>query len=99
VVEQEQELQEKSEEVTSMLERGRNELSSHEADVNTRETALEVGQKNPGDLRVEVLASELTTNLKANHLAFREKELELADREKQLAVTQPRELAATCKRL
>jgi hypothetical protein len=97
VVEQEQELQEKSEEVTSMLERGRNELSSHEADVNTHETALEAGRKNPGDLRVEVLASELTTNLKANHLAFREKEL--ADREKQLAVTQPRELAATCKRL
>jgi hypothetical protein len=39
----------------------------------------------------------MTTDLKANHLAFRE--MDLADREKQLAMTQPQELAAMHKRL
>jgi hypothetical protein len=93
----EQELQENEEEVTDTLERGRSELSSREADLDTYETTVEVDWKSLGDLRVEVLVHELATNLKANHLAFREKEL--ADREKQLAVMHPRELTATQKRL
>lgn len=76
-----------------MLERWRNELSSHEADLDTCETALEADRKGLRDLHVEVLAREFTADIKANHLAFMEKEL--ADKEKPLAVTQPRELAVT----
>jgi hypothetical protein len=87
VAEREQELQEKEEEVASMLECGRSELSSHEANLDTQETTLEVDRKSLGDLRMEVLAHAFATDLEANHLAFREKEL--ADKEKQLAVTQP----------
>jgi hypothetical protein len=41
-----------------------------------------VDRKSLGDLRAKVLACELTAELKANHLAFRE---ELADKEKRLA--------------
>jgi hypothetical protein len=87
VVELEQELQEKEEEVDNMLEHGHNELSSCEADLDTHKTTLEADRKKLGDLRREVLAHELTADLKPNHLAFREKEM--ADREKQQAVTQP----------
>jgi hypothetical protein len=97
VAEWEQEVREKEEEVTDTLERERNELSSHEAGLNTRETTLEADQKSLGDLRVEVLARELIAELKANHLAFREKEL--ADMEKRLAETQPQELATARKSL
>jgi hypothetical protein len=86
VAEQEQELQEEKEDVTGTLERGCNELLSREADHDTHETTLEVDWKSMGDLCMAVLAHELTADLKANHLAFREKEL--ADREKQLAITQ-----------
>jgi hypothetical protein len=92
VAEREQAVHEKEEEIAGMLDRERNELSSHEANLNTREAALEVDQKSLADLRVDVLAHELTADLKANHLEFRKKEL--ADREKLLAVTQPVELAA-----
>jgi hypothetical protein len=42
-----------------------------------------VDRKRLGDLRAKVLACELTAELKANHLAFREKEL--VDKEKRLA--------------
>jgi hypothetical protein len=63
-----------------MLDRGRSKLSSCEADLDTRDTALEVDRKSLGNLCVEVLACELTADLKANHLAFKEKEL--IDREK-----------------
>jgi hypothetical protein len=87
VVELEKELQEKEEEVDNMLEHGHNELSSCEADLDTHKTTLEADRKKLGDLRREVLAHELTADLKPNHLAFREKEM--ADREKQQAVTQP----------
>jgi hypothetical protein len=45
VVEREQELQEKEEEVASTLECGRNKLSFHEAGLNTREATLEAEQK------------------------------------------------------
>jgi hypothetical protein len=79
------------------LERGWNELLSHEVDLNTRETALEANQKSLGDLCAEVLARELSVELKASQLAFREKEL--ADKEKRLAEMQPQELAAARKRL
>jgi hypothetical protein len=79
------------------LERGRNELLSHEVNLNTRETALEANQKSLGDFCAEVLARELSAELKASQLAFQEKEL--ADKEKQLAETQPQELAAARKRL
>jgi hypothetical protein len=48
-------------------------------------------------LRAEVLAHELTAELKANHLAFREKEP--VNEEKRLAETQPQELATTQKKL
>jgi hypothetical protein len=97
VAEREWELQEKEEEVASMLERRRSEVSSREADLDTCETALEVDRKSLGDLRVEVLLNELAADIKANHLTFREREL--ADKEKQLAVMPPQELAATQKRL
>jgi hypothetical protein len=97
VAEREQELQEKDEEVTNMLERRHNELSSHETDLDTHETTLEVDRRSLGDLRAEVLARKLTADLKANHLAFREKEL--ADRDKQLAMTQPQELVSARKRV
>jgi hypothetical protein len=56
-----------------------------------------VNQKSLVDLRVEVLAYELTADLKANHLALREREL--AAREKQLPAMLLQELAATKKRL
>jgi hypothetical protein len=91
------EVREKEEEVTDMLERGCNELSSCEADLNTYETALEADRKSLGDLRVEVLACQHVIELKANHLAFREKEL--ANMEKRLAERQPQELATTHKKL
>jgi transcriptional/translational regulatory protein YebC/TACO1 len=97
VVEREQELQEKEEEVTSMLDRGLSELSSREADLGNHGTALEANRKSLGDMHAEVLTYKLTTDLKANHLAFKEKEL--ADMEKQLAMVQPRELPAAWKRL
>jgi hypothetical protein len=71
-----------------MLDREHSELSSHEADLNTREPALEEDQKRLADLRTEVLARKLAAVLKANHLAFRE--MELAHREKQLPTTLPR---------
>jgi hypothetical protein len=80
VAEREQAVQEKEEEIVGMIDRGRGELSSHEADLNTCEATLEADQKSLADLRIEILACELTTDLKANHLAFREREL--ADREK-----------------
>jgi hypothetical protein len=63
-----------------MLDHEHSELSSHEANLNTREAALEADQKSQGDLCAEVLAHELIADLKANHLEFREKER--ADREK-----------------
>jgi hypothetical protein len=97
VVERVWELQEKGEEVANMLERGHNELSSCEANLDTHKTSLEADRKSLGDLCIEVLTRELAADLKANHLAFREREL--ADKEKQLATMQPQELAATQKRL
>jgi uncharacterized protein (DUF3084 family) len=84
VAEREKELREKEEEVTSTIERGRNELSSHDADLDTRETTIEADRKSLGDLHVDVLTRELTVKLKTSHLAFRERVL--ADREKQLAI-------------
>jgi mannose/fructose/N-acetylgalactosamine-specific phosphotransferase system component IIB len=93
VAEREQAVHEKEEEIAGMLDREGNELLSRETNLNTREASLEADQKSLADLHVDVLAHELTTDLKANHLEFRENEL--ADREKQLAVTQPVELAAT----
>jgi hypothetical protein len=87
VAEREWELQEKEEEVASMLERRRSEVSSREADLDTCETALEVDRKSLGDLRAEVLTNELAADIKANHLTFREREL--ADKEKQLVVMPP----------
>jgi hypothetical protein len=92
MAEREQAVQEKEEENASMLDRERIELSSHETDLNSCEAALEEDQKSLAHLRVEVLDHELATNLKANHLSFREREL--ADIEKQLPVTLPQELAA-----
>jgi hypothetical protein len=56
-----------------------------------------VNQKSLVDLRMEVLACELTTDLKANHLALSQREL--ATREKQLPAMLLQELAATKKRL
>jgi hypothetical protein len=70
VAEWEQEVREKEEEVTDTLEHERSELSSHEADLNTRETAIEVDRKSLVELHAEVLACELTAELKANHLAL-----------------------------
>jgi hypothetical protein len=70
VAEWEQEVREKEEEVTGTLERECSVLSSHEANLNTHETTLEVDRKSLGDLRVEVLARELTAELKENHLAL-----------------------------
>jgi hypothetical protein len=94
--ERKQEVQEREKEVTDMLEHGHGELSSREADLNTREAALGAEQKHMGELRADLLAHELTTDIQANHLAFRE---ELADKEKQLAEKQLQELAAVRKRL
>jgi hypothetical protein len=103
VVGREQDVQEKEEEVTSLLEHGRSELLSHEADVNTHEIALGADRKSLGDLRADILARELTAKLKANHLAFREeladREKKLADKEKWLAERKPQELATARKRL
>jgi hypothetical protein len=84
-------VQEKEEEITSMLDRERSKLSSRETDLDTHEAALEVNQKSLADLRMEVLAHELAANLKANHLDFWEREL--ADREKQLPTMLPLDLA------
>jgi hypothetical protein len=67
VVEWEQELWEE-EEVISTFEHRCSELSSHEANLDTRKTALEVDQKSLGDLHAEVLAHELTAELKTSHL-------------------------------
>jgi hypothetical protein len=97
VVEQEQELQERKKEVTGMLERGRDELLSREADLNTREATLEAEQNRMRELLMDLLARELAANLQANHLAFREKKL--VDKEKRLAEKQLQELATACKRL
>jgi hypothetical protein len=97
VVEQEQELQERKKKVTGMLERGRDELLSREADLNTREATLEAEQNRMRELLMDLLARELTANLQANHLAFREKKL--VDKEKRLAEKQLQELATACKRL
>jgi hypothetical protein len=97
IAHQEQAVQEKEEEIAGMLDRERSELLSHEADLNTHEATLEADQKSLADLRVEVLAREFAADLKANHLAFREREL--ADREKQLPTRLPQELAATQKRV
>jgi hypothetical protein len=97
VAAREQELWEKEEEVTDMLECGRSDLSSREADLDTHETALAADRKSLGDLSADVLARELSTKLKVSQLAFREKEL--ADKEKRLAETQPQELVATHKSL
>jgi hypothetical protein len=72
VEEREQEVQEKEEEITDMLDLERSKLSSHKADLNTSEATLEADEKSLRDLHVEVLAHELTTDLKANHLEFRE---------------------------
>jgi hypothetical protein len=63
VVEREQELQKKEEEVTGTLERGCGELSSCEADQNTHEAALEVEQNRIGELCVDLLANVLTADL------------------------------------
>jgi hypothetical protein len=63
-----------------MLDHEHSELSSHEDDLDTRKAALEVNQMSLAHLHAEVLARELAADLKANHLAFREREL--ADREK-----------------
>jgi hypothetical protein len=57
-----------------------------------------------GVLRVSLLARELITDLHANNLAFRGKELvdgetELANQEKRLVEKQLQELATTCKRI
>jgi hypothetical protein len=79
-----------------MLECGHNGLSSREADLDTRETALVVDRKSLGDLRAEVLTCELSAELKAIQLTFCEKEL--VDKEKRLAEMQPQELAAARKR-
>jgi hypothetical protein len=51
VAERQHGLQEKEEEVAGTLERGRNELSSREASLNTREVTLEVEQQRMGELR------------------------------------------------
>jgi hypothetical protein len=72
VVEREHELQEKEEEVAHMLVCGRSELSSREANLDTRETTLEVDRRSLGDLHVNILAHELTVD----------REKELADMEK-----------------
>jgi hypothetical protein len=46
-----------------MLDHESSELSSHEANLNTREAALEADQKSQGDLCAEVLAmSSLLTS-------------------------------------
>jgi hypothetical protein len=80
-----------------MLERGRDELLSREADLNTREATLEAEQNRMRELLMDLLARELAANLQANHLAFREKKL--VDKEKRLAEKQLQELATACKRL
>jgi hypothetical protein len=55
-----------------MLVCGRSELSSREANLDTRETTLEVDRRSLGDLHVNILAHELTVD----------REKELADMEK-----------------
>jgi hypothetical protein len=97
VVEWEQELREKEEEANNSLECELGELSSCDADLDTRETALEVDRKSLEDLRTEVLARELAVELKENNLNFREREL--AGKEKWLAKRKPQVLADACKRL
>jgi hypothetical protein len=97
VTEREEEIWEKEEEVTDTLELGCSELSSHKANLNTRETTLEADRTSLGDLCIEVLACELSAELEASQLAFRDKEL--TEKEKRLAETQPQELAIACKRL
>jgi hypothetical protein len=73
VAEREQELQEKEEKIANMLERRSSEVSSRNANLDTCENALEADWKILGDLHVEVIACDLAADLKANHLAFREK--------------------------
>jgi hypothetical protein len=97
IAHQEQAVQEKEDEIAGMLDYGRSELSSHETNLDTHEAALEANQKSLADLCTKVLARELAADLKANHLAIREKEL--ADIEKQLPMTLPEEVATTQKRL
>jgi hypothetical protein len=46
-----------------MLEHGRNELSSREADLNTREATLEVEQQRMRELRASLLARKLDVDL------------------------------------
>jgi hypothetical protein len=96
-------VQEKEEEVTSLLEHGCSELLSHEVDLNTHKIALGADRKSLGDLHADILARELAAKLKANHLAFREeladREKKLADKEKWLAERKPQELATARKRL
>jgi hypothetical protein len=67
VADREQELHEKEEEVTDTLERRCGKPSSCEADLYTCEAALELEQKRMGELRVDLLARELTVDLQANH--------------------------------
>jgi hypothetical protein len=90
-------VQEKEEEIASMLDHEHSELLSRETNLSTCEAALERNQKSLADLHAEVFARELATSLKANHLAFREREL--ADREKQLPAMLLQELTTTQKRL
>jgi hypothetical protein len=80
------------------------ELSSHEAGLNAREATLEEEQRRMGELHAILLARELDTDLQANNLASRRKELEdrereLADKEKRLAEKQLQELATIRKSL
>jgi hypothetical protein len=79
-VEREQELRVKEKDANNRLEREHGELSSCEADLNTREAVLEMDRKSLEDLRTEVLARELAAEFMENNQNFREREL--ADKEK-----------------
>jgi hypothetical protein len=65
---------------TTGFEHEHGELSSREADLDTREATLEEDRKSLGDMRVGVLAYELVAELKESSLKFREREL--ADKQK-----------------
>jgi hypothetical protein len=58
-------------------------ISSHEADLNTREATLETSQKSLEETRTEILGCELTADIRDACLNSREEEL--ADMEKRLA--------------
>jgi hypothetical protein len=68
-------VEQEKEEVIGTLECGHTELSSREADLNTRDTTLEANQKRMGELCMSLLAYKLAADLQENNLAFRGKEL------------------------